>query len=186
MQFFKTYYCSMIIFSIFTTYIQQGGQGRNATTLSVHPVNTTCTIIIFNFFFAIKFICIFWEGHKIWRNLHLSFDVKVHIFWEGHKILRNLPLTFDCIYCSQKLGEDFANFCGLLRLYELYIHINFKIYSRLLTCLIGHSSLYLFHCKFLDCYMYSSNLWNYIFFVRSCIFVITCTLVNSVISDTYY
>ena len=27
---------------------------------------------------------------------------KVHIFWEGHKILRNLPLTFDCMYCSQK------------------------------------------------------------------------------------
>ena len=24
------------------------------------------------------------------------------------------------MYCSQKLGEDFANFCGLLRLYELY------------------------------------------------------------------
>ena len=23
--------------------------------------------------------------------------VKVHIFWEGHKILRNLPLTFDCM-----------------------------------------------------------------------------------------
>ena len=32
---------------------------------------------------------------------------KVHIFWEGHKILQNLPLTFDCMYCSQKLGEDF-------------------------------------------------------------------------------
>ena len=45
---------------------------------------------------------------------------KVHIFREGHKILRNLPLTFDCMYCSQKLGEDFANFCDLLRLYELY------------------------------------------------------------------
>ena len=32
----------------------------------------------------------------------------------------NLPLTFDCMYCSQKLGEDFAKFCGLLRMYELY------------------------------------------------------------------
>ena len=28
--------------------------------------------------------------------------LKVHIFREGHKILRNLPLTFDCMYCSQK------------------------------------------------------------------------------------
>ena len=36
--------------------------------------------------------------------------LKVHIFWEGHKILRNLPLTFDRMYCSQKLGEDFAKF----------------------------------------------------------------------------
>ena len=37
-------------------------------------------------------------------------ESKVHIFWEGHKILRNLPLTFDRMYCSQKLGEDFAKF----------------------------------------------------------------------------
>ena len=28
-----------------------------------------------------------------------KFYIKVHIFGEGHKILRNLPLTFDC---SQK------------------------------------------------------------------------------------
>ena len=33
---------------------------------------------------------------------------KVHIFLEGHKILPNLHLTFDCMYCSQKLGEEFA------------------------------------------------------------------------------
>ena len=45
---------------------------------------------------------------------------KVHIFWEGHKILRNLLLTFDYSTYSQKLGEDFAKFCGLLRIYELY------------------------------------------------------------------
>ena len=31
-----------------------------------------------------------------------SLYLKVHIFWEGHKILRNLHLTFDCVYCSQK------------------------------------------------------------------------------------
>ena len=58
-----------------------------------------------------------WVGfpHKFTtiRNLrHLWFDSgKVHIFWEGHKILRNLPFTFDCIL--------FAKFCGLLREYEL-------------------------------------------------------------------
>ena len=41
---------------------------------------------------------------------------KVHIFWEGHKILRNLHLTFDCVYCSQKKVGDFARFFGLLRI----------------------------------------------------------------------
>ena len=45
---------------------------------------------------------------------------KVHIFWEDHNILRNLPLTFDYSTYSQKWGEDFAKFCGLLRIYELY------------------------------------------------------------------
>ena len=34
--------------------------------------------------------------------------------------MRNLHLTFDRMYCIQKLGEDFAKFCGLLRIYELY------------------------------------------------------------------
>ena len=36
-----------------------------------------------------------------WLKTSLFFR-KVHIFWEGHKILRNLPPTFDCMYCSQK------------------------------------------------------------------------------------
>ena len=35
---------------------------------------------------------------------------KVHIFWEGHKILRNVPLTFEYSTYGQKLGEDFAKF----------------------------------------------------------------------------
>ena len=48
-----------------------------------------------------------------------DFSNKVHIFWEGHKILWNLLLTVDCMYCGQKKGEDFAKFCGLLRIYEL-------------------------------------------------------------------
>ena len=35
------------------------------------------------------------------------------------KILRNVPLTFDNSIYGPKLGEDFAKFCGLLRIYEL-------------------------------------------------------------------
>ena len=46
------------------------------------------------------------EHQKNTRLFFLYFFVviwfKVHIFWEGHKILRNLPLTCDCMYCSQK------------------------------------------------------------------------------------
>ena len=34
--------------------------------------------------------------------------------------MRNLPLSFDYSTYSQKLGEDFAKFCGLLRIYDLY------------------------------------------------------------------
>ena len=35
--------------------------------------------------------------NKLWQKLFLMifWIFKVHIFWEGHKILRNLPLTFD-------------------------------------------------------------------------------------------
>ena len=44
---------------------------------------------------------------------------EVHIFWEGHKILQNPQLTFVLGSASQKQGEDFAKFCGLLRIYEL-------------------------------------------------------------------
>ena len=36
--------------------------------------------------------------------------IKVHTFWEGHKILRNLPLTYDYSTYSQKEGKDFAKF----------------------------------------------------------------------------
>ena len=43
----------------------------------------------------------------------------VHVFWEGHKTLQNLHLTFDWHYIGQNWGEDFAKFCGLLRIYEL-------------------------------------------------------------------
>ena len=44
-----------------------------------------------------------------WDLLPSVFDREHHIlavlkfiFWEGHKVLRNLHLTFDCVYCSQK------------------------------------------------------------------------------------
>ena len=41
-------------------------------------------------------------GHSGWVTTWLENHVKsqVLIFWEGHKILQNLHLTFDCMYCS--------------------------------------------------------------------------------------
>ena len=45
---------------------------------------------------------------------------KVHIFWEGHNVLQNLHRRFVLCSDSQIYGGDFAKFCGLLRIYELY------------------------------------------------------------------
>ena len=59
------------------------------------------------------------EDHEIFERSS-SEDFKVHIFWEGHKILRNLHQLFDWYYIRQIIGGDFAKFCGLLRIYELY------------------------------------------------------------------
>ena len=50
---------------------------------------------------------------------------KVHIFWESHKIVRNLHQLFDWQSIGQKIGGNFAKFCGLLRIYELYIRVKY-------------------------------------------------------------
>ena len=51
---------------------------------------------------------------------------KVHIFWEGHKFLRNLHRRFVLCNNGQIYDGDFAKFCGLLRIYELYkVHDEF-------------------------------------------------------------
>jgi hypothetical protein len=47
---------------------------------------------------------------------------KVHIFWEGHKNLQNLQRRSNCYYTRQIHGGGFAKICGLLRIYELYLH----------------------------------------------------------------
>ena len=52
-------------------------------------------------------------------NFVRKLSCKVHIFWEGHKILRNLQQLFVLCTASQIIGGDFAKFCGLLRIYEL-------------------------------------------------------------------
>ena len=40
------------------------------------------------------------ERRRAFQSLH-SVDVKVHVFWEGHKILRNLHRRFEWHYIAQ-------------------------------------------------------------------------------------
>ena len=47
---------------------------------------------------------------------------KVHIFWEGHKILRNLPLTFDYSTYSQSKGKISQNFVA----FSEYMNFNMR------------------------------------------------------------
>ena len=57
---------------------------------------------------------------------NVKYSSSVHILKSPclgqNSCLRNLRLTFDYSTYSQKLGEDFSKFCGLLRIYELYLN----------------------------------------------------------------
>ena len=67
-------------------------------------------------FLAYEYVCK--KIDQVSRRLQV-FLIKVHIFWEGHKILRNLHQLFDWQYIGKIIGGDFAKVCGLLRIYEL-------------------------------------------------------------------
>ena len=77
--------------------------------------------ILGEYSYFLFFYCLFFKESKrsVCQNRLPKLN-KVHIFWEGHKILLNLHLTFDWHYIGQKLDGDFAKFCGLLRIYEPY------------------------------------------------------------------
>ena len=62
-----------------------------------------------------------YHGKTPKKGPETNFYIKVHILWKGHKIFRNLHLNFVLCCASQKLGEDFEKFYGLLRIYELYL-----------------------------------------------------------------
>ena len=72
--------------------------------------------INFYFFFAPAKL----KGNQIQISKLKENNDKVHIFWEGHQILRNLHQSFVLCIASQIISGDFAKFCGLLRIYELY------------------------------------------------------------------
>ena len=80
--------------------------------------------VIFNkidaLFFSIKLIFIFFT-HFERQIISEVISGLVHIFWEGHKVLRNLYLTFVYSTYRQKQGGDLSKFYGLLRMYEIFI-----------------------------------------------------------------
>ena len=61
--------------------------------------------------------------------------IKVHIFWEGHKILRNLPLTFDCICTVVKSkGKILQNFLVFTEYMNLFCDSYVKSWNSNLYC----------------------------------------------------
>ena len=68
-------------------------------------------------------------------RLLLSRLGKVHIFWEGHKILRNLPLTFNYSTYSQKKVNISQNFIA----FSEYMNFNYvlRVVSKCHNYLLG-------------------------------------------------
>ena len=56
---------------------------------------------------------------KVLVTMCMHYVVKVHVFWEGHKILRNLHQLFDWQNIGQINGGDLAKYFGLRRISEL-------------------------------------------------------------------
>ena len=57
---------------------------------------------------------------RMWKNLG-HFSKKVHMFWEGHKILRNLHLTLTSSVCTvikNKVKIYLAMFCHEANMYQ--------------------------------------------------------------------
>ena len=79
-----------------------------------------------------------------WWNLEADAPFKVHLFWEGHKVLRNLHLTFDWHYVGQNWCGDSAKFCGLLRTYEFYKKYYLQVHQEKPRC---H---WLWFCRYLS------------------------------------
>ena len=98
--------------------------GRWVQVNKVEIKKVTCVLIlnfilkeIFFLFFLfawtyVRKVQILWEGHKIWKNL-------TPFFWNHFQIT------------SKQSGKSifFSNFCGLLRIFELYILLHLLVCS---------------------------------------------------------
>ena len=82
--------------------------------------------------------------------------------------MQNLHLTFDHSTHSQKLGEDFTRFCGLLRIYELYeyTYIN-AVVGRMLSSAKPLISPQLWSCRELSWWnLYFYHSVNFLLFIK--------------------
>ena len=78
----------------------------------------------------VKFPTMSWTPQNDRDLKTIRFSFKVHVFWEGHIILRNIHLRFVLSSNGQIYSGDFAKFCGLLRIYELYKWTNSHLKSK--------------------------------------------------------
>ena len=69
-----------------------------------------------------------WHWQRTVPDLPTNYikSVKGHIFWEGHKILQNLHLTFVFMYCRQKvrISQNFVAFAEYTNFMSLAIQNN--------------------------------------------------------------
>ena len=80
-------------------------------------------LLLFHHYFS-SLIFVIWsaDNDNIDNGLGSFSLIKVHIFWEGHKILQNLHVTFVCMYCRRKveISQNFGSFSEYTNFTKLY------------------------------------------------------------------
>ena len=74
---------------------------------------------------------------KYQKKIYLTFQnifYKVHIFWEGHKILRNIHHRFVLFSVSQICGGDFAKFVVFSEYINFHYRVSYKYLDDFLGC----------------------------------------------------
>ena len=100
-------------------FIRKCGTNFVFITLDDKQNSVSQSILILTIWDSMAF-CLFNLRQYQKTSVDFHFLLQVYIFWEGHKILRNLNCRFDWHYTGQIYGGGFAKLCDLLRIYELY------------------------------------------------------------------
>ena len=109
---------------------------------------------------------------RFWKKEYVPYEnsFKVWIFWEGHKIWKNLPLKIRLYWDRVKFSvEDFFKFCGLLKISELYcsVLISYVMYPKNTTLSLFGFLTPIFSYGLIVGFCKSSSQIEYIYF--SCI-----------------